>query len=339
MRLNVAVPEAQVNPGVLNAALEAVTRLDESLLKEGAVPTAKEGIKKGVRWAPEPYDEEHFDHAGLVMRRGEGDCDDLAPWHAASLRHTGEDPKARAIVRRSGPNRWHALVQRSDGSIDDPSKWAGMGQHHSVRGASLALMYPAPSSVSGLYEVRPALAVRPNMGAWQARVDLPWHNIVQRRRVPSDYALASTVQHRNPHRALVRAIEGACRIGLAAGVHHPDHINRLCAIADYVDGVDPEQIAAVYGDEHAQAAGVLVGSLFGKIKNVAAKAARAATGPLARTALSFVPGGGAALSAYDMARSAYNVAKSVKIDPKAFADFGVNPLHVDEFVRAGFPVQ
>jgi len=117
MRINVAVPEAHVDAPVLDAMLESVTRLDQKLLQEGAVPTAKEAIKKhGVRWQPEPPGEEHFDHAGTVMQRGHGDCDDLAPHHAASLRHTGEDPGAKAVVYRSGPMRWHAVVQRSDAS-------------------------------------------------------------------------------------------------------------------------------------------------------------------------------------------------------------------------------
>jgi len=193
MRINVAVPEAHVDAPVLDAMLESVTRLDQKLLKEGAVPTAKEAIKKhGVRWQPEPPGEEHFDHAGTVMQRGHGDCDDLAPHHAASLRHTGEDPGAKAVVYRSGPMRWHAVVQRSDGSIDDPSRWAGMGQgvsgvgehgfdvvgvdpaEYGFAGSGLPLMYAPSTNEVGAYIVKPQVAMKPVRGAYQARADLPW---------------------------------------------------------------------------------------------------------------------------------------------------------------------
>jgi hypothetical protein len=126
MRVRIAVPEEHVNPDVINAALESVSRLDEHMIRSGQVPTAMEGISSGVRWRPENFGDEHFDHAAEVLGRGWGDCDDLAPWHAGSLRATGEDPGARAVVVPSGPNTYHAIVERSDGSLDDPSIAAGM---------------------------------------------------------------------------------------------------------------------------------------------------------------------------------------------------------------------
>jgi len=217
MRINVAVPEAHVDAPVLDAMLESVTRLDQKLLQEGAVPTAKEAIKKhGVRWQPEPPGEEHFDHAGTVMQRGHGDCDDLAPHHAASLRHTGEDPGAKAVVYRSGPMRWHAVVQRSDGSIDDPSRWAGMGQgvsgvgehgfdvvgvdpaEYGFAGSGLPLMYAPSTNEVGAYIVKPQVAMKPVRGAYQARADLPWmwREHIDDPPTASDYAM--TVLHTAP---------------------------------------------------------------------------------------------------------------------------------------------
>src|SRR5262245_39874367 len=100
MRVNVAIPEAHVTRPVLDAALEATTRLNEQLLKEGVVPPFRKAVN-AVRWKPEPPGDEHFDHAAVVLGRGWGDCDDLAPWHAASLRATGEDPGAKAFVKKS----------------------------------------------------------------------------------------------------------------------------------------------------------------------------------------------------------------------------------------------
>src|SRR5215471_13395989 len=174
MRINVAIPESHVSAPPLDAALEAVTRLNEDLLRAGKVPTVDEAIHKhGVRWKPEPPGDEHFDHAHTVITRGWGDCDDLAPYKAATLRHTGEDPDARAVVRKSGAQRWHAVVERSNGAIDDPSREAGMGAPRGVNGAWLPVMNP-PASVSGAYAVRPQIAMRPVRGAYQARADMPW---------------------------------------------------------------------------------------------------------------------------------------------------------------------
>jgi hypothetical protein len=58
------------------------------------------------------------------MRRGGGDCEDLATWRAAELRAVGEP--ARVIVYRSAPSVLHAVVRRGDGRIEDPSRRLGM---------------------------------------------------------------------------------------------------------------------------------------------------------------------------------------------------------------------
>jgi hypothetical protein len=337
MRLNVAVPEARVTKPVLDAALESVTRLNESLLKDGSVPTAERAIKNGAIWKPEPYEDEHFDHAGIVVKRGWGDCDDWAPYHAASLRHTGKDPGAVAVVRRSGPRRWHAIVNRSNGTVDDPSIWAGMGQEHSVHGASLPLMWDRPSGVDGIYTLQPGIAMRPLQGKWQARVDIPWHTHEGPGGgpiVPTDYAMASLANHVHANQALIRAIEGACRVGIAAGIAHPDHIQRLNAIADYCDGADHSWVSACYGPEHADAAREVCGSIFTKVYKVAKKVAKTAA-PIAMRALRFVPGASQALSAYDLAKEARGVITAVH---RTLQLHGVPPGDVARLVRAGFPV-
>jgi hypothetical protein len=123
VRIRVAVPEKHVSPSVINAALEAVTRVDHAMIEAGEAPAFH---PRHARWRPENFGEEHFDHAGIVVQRGWGDCDDLAPWRAASLRASGEDPGAVAIAVPSGPDMYHAIVRRSDGSNDDPSVAAGM---------------------------------------------------------------------------------------------------------------------------------------------------------------------------------------------------------------------
>lgn len=307
MRINVAIPEAQVQKPVLDAALESVTRLNESLISNGKIPTFEEAREKyGIRWKPEPPGDEHFDHGQTVIKRRWGDCDDLAPFHAASLRVTGEDPEARAIVYKSGPKRWHAVVERGDGSIDDPSKRAGMGQPAQLIGAALPLMYTAPSAVvGGSYIVRPAIALRGFRGGAQARADMPWHwrEHLSDKPKPSDYAMATLHTAPVASTALVGAIEGALELAIAGGYAHPAHVNRLAAIADAIEGIPLQEIAQCYGDEHAAAAEqALVGfSLKGLAKGVA----KAATSPMGSKLIRFVPGiGPVASTALDIAHDA-----------------------------------
>ena len=131
MRIQVAVPDEHVTPEVVEPVLEAVTRLNEHMIRSGQTPTSHELIKSGAKWRPENMGDEHFDHGGTIASRGWGDCDDWAPLHAATLRTSGEDGGARTIMVPSGPNTFHALVQRSSGAIEDPSVAAGMKAAHS----------------------------------------------------------------------------------------------------------------------------------------------------------------------------------------------------------------
>jgi hypothetical protein len=305
MRIAVAVPEPHVTAPVLDAALEGVTRLDQELLKAGTVPTFRDMADR-VRWKPEPPGQERFDHAGIVARRRWGDCDDLAPWHAASLRVTGEDPGARAFARRSGPKRWHCLVRRSDGSIDDPSIEAGMpapGGAVGIRGAMMPPMMRQSAVVGGVYQPIPHLALRPvadrhgRPEAWQARTDLPWH--YRPGNSAADVAMVSLHQSPISDQALVGACHGAIRLGEASGMAHPSDLARLAAICDACDGASWEELAEVYGEENANAAGTIVGSFFGKLGRSISRAVKHPTRllkPLVTKvlpgAMNFVPGVG-----------------------------------------------
>lgn len=346
MRINVAVPEAQVTKPVLDAALESVTRLNEQLIKSGSVPTFRRALRRdGIEWRPEPPGAEHFDHAGIVQRRKWGDCDDLGPWHAASLRATGEDPEAKAVVRRSGPTRWHSYVERSDGTTDDPSREAGMGKKvEGIVGAALPLMFNPTEIESvggddlGSYIVRPSVALRPtDRETWQARVDLPWHVRASSVQLPTDYAMATLHAQPDAAKALVGALEGAAKLGLCAGYAHPEHIARMAAIADTLDGVPYEDIAACYGDEHAQAAQqFVVGSLWSTIKKGAKGLAKGAK-TVARTALKVAPAAGRILQFVPgvgpLTREAIDFAvKLNKVAP------GAANVFAKHFGKGGFPV-
>lgn len=307
MRINLAIPEAHVKAPVLDAALEGVTRLNESLIRAGASPTSHQLIRAGAKWKPEPPGQEHFDHGALIASRGHGDCDDWAPLHAATLRVTGKDPGATAIVRKSGPQRWHAIVRRSDGKIEDPSLAAGMpGRGRSnivigVRGATVPLMLQGHgvNGEVGAFINSPQLAMRPKrdeygqIESWQARADLPWH--WKPGKSPTDIAMVSLHQSPVSDQAIVGAIRGAWRLGVASGTADPNHLRRLAAIADMCEGCDYEEVARRYGAEHAEAAGAVVGSFFGKafrsLKKVAKKGLRSLA-KVAPSALSFVPGVG-----------------------------------------------
>jgi hypothetical protein len=301
MRIQTAIPEAHVNADVLNASLEAVTRLNESLLNRNEIPPFETQLKRGLQWKPEPPGDEHFDHGLTLAKRKWGDCDDLAPLHAASLRHSGEDPNAEAIVKRTGPKLWHAVVRRGDGSIDDPSKRAGMGQPHEYSGATVPRMFPQVHGVGGAYIVRPQLALRPVYGgeAWEARTDIPWNYKMNSKAGPTDYAMVSL--HASPvaSNALTGAVEGAIELAEAAGFAHPDHLDRLCCLGDALDGADYEELARLYGEEHAQVVGHMLGSFFGGLKKLAKKGFQGVTSlakMAAPMAASFIPGGSAALS-------------------------------------------
>jgi hypothetical protein len=236
MRIRLAIPnelDDHERRDALNAALECTTRVDEALIRKGKVPTAAEAIRQGVRWQPEPPGDEHFDIGTTVMRRRWGDCDDLAPLHAASLRASGRDPGARAVVSRSGPNRWHAWVLRSDGSKEDPSIAAGMRASVSglVGGAAPIIN---PMSAEG----RMCLAICPSRDrrhplVWFARCDAP------DRLEPWNWSL--TAAHPDPRKALLEAIHATRHV--AGEQIDPEDDARLGALSALVLGHDPSDIA------------------------------------------------------------------------------------------------
>ena len=257
MRIRLAIPDGHLSPEALNAALEATTLTNESLLKAGLVPLAKEAIARGVRWRAEPPGDEHFDLATTVLGRGWGDCDDLAPYEAASLRVTGVDPGARAVVRRSGPKRWHAVVLTSDGEVRDPSRWAGMGKRgagvNGVGAVAAPRYAPIVSPLQpGLVAPRVALNLVPWRGGYAGRVDVPLGLA----------ALASNGFAADPRMAMLRALEGASVVGESAGAH-PECVLRVNGLHEFLDpgGGDPREIAEALNYISPQVAGDVVGLL------------------------------------------------------------------------------
>ena len=240
MRVRLAIPDSLVGPGTIGPALESVTRLNQVLLREGLVPRLSTLLRRRrVRWKPEPPGHgEHFDAADTVASRGWGDCDDLAPYWAAELRESGIDPGARVTIKRTGPHRWHAVVRRSDGAIDDPSAAAGM-----------------PSAVDGiaLEHDRPLRAGAPMVDiaqwpgwGWLARADLPAGEYASL----AHYAIAP-----DPRSAIAEAaLSGACH-GVCLGVD--DDAATLGAVASVAAGWSPRDAADQWDTE--------VGSIFSSL--------------------------------------------------------------------------
>lgn len=245
MDVRIAIPDRHVSEPVLNAGLEAVTRVNEALIKEGTAPTFSQLMKSGVKWAPEPPGQESFDHILKVAGRGWGDCDDLAPAQAASLRASGQDPGAKAVVYKSGPGRWHAIVQRGDGSLEDPSRTAGMRVRAGTRAAGIApavVGCMAGPSVDGA--VRPFVAVRRDDKGYLARVDVPFD---------VDGASLSVVQHgRSPSHALAGCMAGACMLGGASGMVDDDAVDKMWAIHGLMSGEPLHQVAQICGADNAR---------------------------------------------------------------------------------------
>ncbi len=111
----------------LKPILEALTTVNVLFLTTHHVPPL---YQSGVRYQNEPrqWKNEHFDTVPVVLKRGWGDCDDLAPWRCAELRHQGERARIRIQWKRLPEGKlFHIVVRRENGTIEDPSRILGMG--------------------------------------------------------------------------------------------------------------------------------------------------------------------------------------------------------------------
>ena len=260
MRIRLTVPKEHVDEDTLGLALQASMAVAQRQVQDGSVPYLLDAIDAGdVKWKPEPAAQqfEGFDLPKDVMARGWGDCDDLAPWWAAELRESGDDPDAKPIVYQSGPKRWHAVVERGDGSIDDPSRWAGMGKP----GSPLPVTAPIKAS-----DVSSIGFARLGSGATKARIDVPLYvksgNIV---------GVALERSGEDPYDALRRATSGAINV-LAFWGAPDDVIMRLHAITHILHGGTEDDFAAVTGCGYDEL-GDFVGALAHRVGAVTIKSA------------------------------------------------------------------
>jgi len=124
MRVTLHIPASR---SALTAALEGLTQLNEVLIGRASLSGRSLPLlyESGIRYVPEVAGAgEKWQTIDQMLRTLRGDCEDLASARAAELRSQGID--ARAIVLRSGPRTFHAVVLWPDGLIEDPSKKLGM---------------------------------------------------------------------------------------------------------------------------------------------------------------------------------------------------------------------
>lgn len=108
-----------------SAALEGLVGVDEVILRRNReLPTV---YGSGVKYATPEH--RCWRYPNEIARDGWGDCEGLSAWRAAELRVTGADPGARVKVYKTSRNRYHAIVVRGDGWVEDPSIVCGMSQH------------------------------------------------------------------------------------------------------------------------------------------------------------------------------------------------------------------
>jgi hypothetical protein len=76
--------------------------------------------QSGVYFQPEAPGFESFRDAANVYRVGHGDCAHLSAWRVGELIAKGE-PANLAVKWLRGRRRFHVVVRRGDGRIEDPS--------------------------------------------------------------------------------------------------------------------------------------------------------------------------------------------------------------------------
>ena len=112
---------------IINAMCVALTAANIEWLR--VHPEAPLLLESGVRYVPEPPQEEWFADIPTVLRRGWGDCDDLGCWRAAELVVRYDIGDAHTFTQRQvepdGSTVYHVMVTSSLGT-EDPSSALGM---------------------------------------------------------------------------------------------------------------------------------------------------------------------------------------------------------------------
>lgn len=109
----------------LYVLLDSLVKLNEIWLANNYPPNLYDS---GVRYRKEWGRRENWQDIPTTLKKGYGDCEDLAAWRVAELRfNEGENA---FIQLEEHPVRngvfYHVTVLRADGSTEDPSRALGM---------------------------------------------------------------------------------------------------------------------------------------------------------------------------------------------------------------------
>ena len=121
MKVLINVPN---HPEALQGALCGMVRVNQWLLRQ---KKHKPLYRSGVRYVREirgPGEPERWLNVDELMAGGNGDCDDITVARVAELRELGID--AQPYVKRSGRQKFHAIVLMPSGRFEDPSRKLGM---------------------------------------------------------------------------------------------------------------------------------------------------------------------------------------------------------------------
>jgi len=114
---------------VLQIMLDALYKVNCSYLRR--FPETASLYASGVRYRKEAPGKEEWQDIPTVLKQGFGDCEDLACFRAAELTVREGVPAVPSLKWQRIPSKnmvlYHILVERADGSIEDPSKQLGMG--------------------------------------------------------------------------------------------------------------------------------------------------------------------------------------------------------------------
>ena len=141
--VNISDTDEELARAQIAALLEVVTRTNQMLMLEHAVPPLYES---GVYYRPEPWaaSAQSFSDVSEVLVRRWAECKALSCWLMASyrlaarsaaeaglytfdIRHRdygpGQAPRGYKLPRRNGKQRlWHVRVRLPDGSFDDATE-------------------------------------------------------------------------------------------------------------------------------------------------------------------------------------------------------------------------
>jgi len=106
------------DPPLIEAAVESLVLQNVELMKRRSYPPL---YSSGIRYREEPQGQDDWKTVDRTFADGVGDCEDVGGIRAAELRCMG-DHAAKVKVLRIDESRFHAVVQRGDGVMEDPSR-------------------------------------------------------------------------------------------------------------------------------------------------------------------------------------------------------------------------